>query len=84
MTSGTTTSDPAQLRAALADYIRGRTTFRTSSGKFAAQASCLLHRWDRERPGQPTITARPAGSTHAQTPSVAHIDRPHTQLAITW
>lgn len=54
------------------------------SGKLAAQASDLLHRWDRERPGQPTITARPAGLPHAQTPSAAHIDRPHTQLAITW
>ncbi|MGH3753904.1 MAG: hypothetical protein ACRDRP_14635 [Pseudonocardiaceae bacterium] len=30
MTTDTTTSDPAQLRAALADYIRGRKTFRTS------------------------------------------------------
>lgn len=54
------------------------------SGKLAAQASHLLHRWDRERPDQPTITARPAGPTHDQTPSAAHIDRTHTQLAITW
>jgi protein-L-isoaspartate(D-aspartate) O-methyltransferase len=54
------------------------------SRRLAAQASDLLHRWDRERPGQPTITARPAGPPHDQTPSAAPIDRPHTQLAITW
>lgn len=30
MTTGTTTSEAAQLGAALADYIRGRKTFRTS------------------------------------------------------
>lgn len=54
------------------------------SAKLAAQTSDLLHRWDQKRPSQPTITARPAGSPHAQTPSATHIDRPHTHLAITW
>lgn len=55
-----------------------------NSEKLAAQFSDLLHRWVRERPSQLTITARPAGPPHAQTPSAAHIDRPHTQLTITW
>lgn len=54
------------------------------SRELANEANDLLHRWDRERPGQPTITARPTGPPHDQTPSAAHIDRPHAQLAITW
>ncbi len=38
VTTGTTTVDPAQLRAALADYIRGRGTFRSPQVEAAFRA----------------------------------------------
>ncbi|MGH4010190.1 MAG: hypothetical protein ACRDTH_18880 [Pseudonocardiaceae bacterium] len=54
------------------------------ASKLAAQAGDLLQRWRHERPTQPTITARPTTAPHDQPSPRAHIDRPHTQLALTW
>ncbi|MBA2310626.1 MAG: methyltransferase, FxLD system, partial [Pseudonocardiales bacterium] len=62
----------------------GIVTHGPDSHKLTAQADDLLHRWHRERPTQPTITAHPAETPHDQAASPAHIERPHTDLTIAW
>jgi protein-L-isoaspartate(D-aspartate) O-methyltransferase len=52
--------------------------------KLATQTAKLLHRWNRERPTQPVITASPAGTPDDQLSPGTHIDRPHTRLTIVW
>lgn len=54
------------------------------SDEFATQAATLLHRWHRERPAQPVITAYPADTPDDQLAPGTHIDRPHTRLTIAW
>jgi protein-L-isoaspartate(D-aspartate) O-methyltransferase len=54
------------------------------SDKLATQTAKLLHRWNRERPTQPVITAYPADTPDDQLSPRTHIDRPHTRLTIAW
>jgi hypothetical protein len=54
------------------------------SDNFATRTANLLHRWNRERPTQPVITASPAGTPDDQLSPGTHIDRPHTRLTIAW
>jgi protein-L-isoaspartate(D-aspartate) O-methyltransferase len=54
------------------------------SAKLAGHTTDLLHRWDRERPSQPVITAhRVDAEFHANTAG-AHVVRPHTAVTIAW
>ncbi|MGH3856755.1 MAG: methyltransferase, FxLD system [Pseudonocardiaceae bacterium] len=50
----------------------------------AAHTTELVHQWNRERPGQPIITAQPAQTPDDQRPHGYHIDRPDTRLTIAW
>lgn len=50
----------------------------------ATHTTDLLHRWARQRPTQPVITAQPAATPDDQLPQGHHIDRPHTRLTIAW
>lgn len=54
------------------------------SATLAAQTADLLHRWTRERPARPAITAQPATTPDDQLPQGHHLDRPTTRLTITW
>ncbi len=54
------------------------------SERLAAQVGELLHRWDRERPSQPTIRAQHIDTHDGQISSPSHIVRPHTHVTITW
>ncbi|MGH3771047.1 MAG: methyltransferase, FxLD system, partial [Pseudonocardiaceae bacterium] len=54
------------------------------SDKFAIHTANLLHRWNRERPTQPVITAYPADTPDDQLSPRTHIDRRHARLAIAW
>ncbi|MGH3769114.1 MAG: methyltransferase, FxLD system [Pseudonocardiaceae bacterium] len=54
------------------------------SRNFAAHTADLLHRWNRERPTQPIITAHRGETSDDQLPSAAHIVRPDTRLIIAW
>jgi protein-L-isoaspartate(D-aspartate) O-methyltransferase len=56
----------------------------SDSDKFATQTANLLHRWNRQRPTQPVITAYPADTPDDQLPPGTHIDRPNTRLTIAW
>jgi len=47
-------------------------------------ATDLLHYWNRQRPGQPRICARPTDGPGDEPASAARIARPSTQLTITW
>jgi protein-L-isoaspartate(D-aspartate) O-methyltransferase len=54
------------------------------SEKLAVMTADLLHRWNRERPAQPIITAQPAGTPDDQLPHGHHIDKPDSRLTIVW
>jgi protein-L-isoaspartate(D-aspartate) O-methyltransferase len=54
------------------------------SAKLVAETTELLHRWRREQPAQPVITAQPASTPDDQRPAGHHIDRPETRLTIAW
>jgi protein-L-isoaspartate(D-aspartate) O-methyltransferase len=54
------------------------------SRRCAARAAELLHQWDRDRPAQPVITARPARAPEDQLQHGHRIRKPHTSLTITW
>lgn len=54
------------------------------SGKVAEALHALLAEWDRQRPGQPVITATRAPAEPEATPDAARVTRPVTTFAITW
>ncbi len=57
---------------------------RPSSTKLTDQANDLLHRWARERPAQPVISAYPAPTPADQLVPGTHVTRPDTHLTIAW
>jgi protein-L-isoaspartate(D-aspartate) O-methyltransferase len=54
------------------------------SVKLAETALDLLAEWDRQRPGQPVITATRAPAEPEAAPDAAQVTRPVTTFAITW
>ncbi|MDQ1295650.1 MAG: hypothetical protein QG608_3535 [Actinomycetota bacterium] len=52
--------------------------------KLTARVVDLLHRWDHDRPTQPTITAYRIGHTPRIDDAEGHLVRPHTTLAVSW
>jgi protein-L-isoaspartate(D-aspartate) O-methyltransferase len=51
---------------------------------FTAHTVELLHRWSKERPTQPSITAHPASTPAETLPNGTRIHKPDTTLTITW
>ncbi|MFC7220699.1 hypothetical protein ACFQLX_21425 [Streptomyces polyrhachis] len=62
----------------------GITAHGPGADKLLTQANDLLHRWNQQRPTQPTITAYPAAAHDDHLEAGARITRPDTQLTITW
>ncbi|WP_328915423.1 MULTISPECIES: methyltransferase, FxLD system [unclassified Streptomyces] len=62
----------------------GLTAHGPDSGKLIGQVSDLLHRWSRERPAQPVVTAHPAVTPDDQLALGARVTRPETRLTINW
>jgi protein-L-isoaspartate(D-aspartate) O-methyltransferase len=65
----------------------GVTAHGPGSTGLAATMLALLREWDRQRPGQPAITARRLTSTqHKQStpPGFSRLLRPHTAITIAW
>lgn len=54
------------------------------SSKLVGQVNDLLHRWSRERPAQPVVTAYPATTPDEQLAPGARVTRPETRLTINW
>jgi protein-L-isoaspartate(D-aspartate) O-methyltransferase len=54
------------------------------SAKLAATARELLGEWDRQRPGEPVITASRAPAEPQAAPSAAQVARPVTTFAVSW
>jgi protein-L-isoaspartate(D-aspartate) O-methyltransferase len=54
-----------------------------ASTTLVGRVSDLLHRWDEERPAQPSIVAERVG-TPGVSGAASHIVRPHTQVTIAW
>jgi protein-L-isoaspartate(D-aspartate) O-methyltransferase len=54
------------------------------SAKLAATARELLGEWDRQRPGEPVITASRAPAEPQAAPSAARVARPVTTFAVSW
>jgi protein-L-isoaspartate(D-aspartate) O-methyltransferase len=52
--------------------------------KLAATLTDLLHRWNKDRPAQPTITAHPSGTPDEELSPGTLISRPNAQLTIAW
>ncbi|MGQ0777844.1 MAG: hypothetical protein ACT4NY_26115, partial [Pseudonocardiales bacterium] len=52
--------------------------------KLTAHTIDLLHQWDHQRPGQPTITAHRVDNPGALNSIGARITRPHTVITIVW
>ncbi|HVB46442.1 MAG TPA: methyltransferase, FxLD system, partial [Streptosporangiaceae bacterium] len=62
----------------------GVTAHGPASCSLVSRTISLLHRWHRDNPGEPVITASPAGSPERSMPGGARIHRPATTFTITW
>ncbi|GIH69898.1 hypothetical protein Mth01_21510 [Sphaerimonospora thailandensis] len=54
------------------------------SVKLAGHTTDLLHRWDRERPSRPVITACRTDTNPGANTAETRIVRPHTAVTVTW
>lgn len=67
----------------------GVTAHGPGSAGLAATTLAILREWDRQRPGQPAITARrltttPGTQDEQDTPGTSRLLRPHTAITIAW
>lgn len=62
----------------------GVTAHGPEASAFATRTVELLHRWNKERPTQPAITAHPAGTAAEKLPDGIRIYKPDTTLTLTW
>ncbi|WP_198351851.1 hypothetical protein [Streptomyces typhae] len=62
----------------------GVIAYGTEAATFAAHTVELLHRWNKQRPTQPAITAHPADTPTEKLPEGTRIHKPDTTLTVAW
>jgi protein-L-isoaspartate(D-aspartate) O-methyltransferase len=74
-----TSRDISQDTSELGIDVRG-----PGSAKLAETVHGLLAEWDRQRPGEPVITASRVAAEPATAPDAARVARPVTTFTISW